>query len=57
MTKNLGTADVLAKLALSVLTILSYFLDMIRGPFAVVLVVLSIVVLSIYAIKAFATPH
>jgi type IV secretory pathway VirB2 component (pilin) len=51
MTKNLNTADLFAKLALSVFTILSYFLEMITGPFAELLAILSFVVLIIYAIK------
>ncbi|MBI1767190.1 MAG: hypothetical protein HYR67_02310 [Bacteroidetes bacterium] len=52
MTKNLHTADLLAKLALSILTILSYFFRMISGPFAEVLMILSFIVLIIYVIKA-----
>jgi len=51
MTKNLNTADLLAKLTLSVFTILSYFLGMITGPFAELLAILSFAVLIIYAIK------
>lgn len=53
MTKNLHTADLLAKLSLAILTILSYLSEAISGPFAVVLMSLSILVLLIYAVKAF----
>jgi len=53
MTKNLHTADLLAKLSLATLTILFYFIEAISGPFAVVLTSISIVVLLIYAVKAF----
>lgn len=52
MTNNLHKADLIAKLSLAVLTLLFYFAGAIAGPFATVLMILSIVVLLIYAIKA-----
>jgi hypothetical protein len=51
MIRKLSTADLLAKLSLSVLTIASYFLQMISGPFAEILVILAFLVLLLYLIK------
>jgi hypothetical protein len=51
MTKNLETADKIAKLMLSSATITLYFFDVIGGPFAKALLVLSGAVLSVYFIK------
>jgi len=51
MTKNLETADRIAKLALASVTVILYFFRMIQGPFAEALLVLSVTVLGIYLIK------
>lgn len=51
MIKNVNTADLLAKLTLAALTILFYFMKVIHGPFATLLVTLSAIVLMIYLIK------
>jgi hypothetical protein len=51
MTKNLETADRIAKLALSLLTLVLYFFGVIRGPLAVTLIVLSIIVILLYLIR------
>lgn len=52
MTRNLETADKIAKLTLSLATITLYFFDVIGGPFAKALMGLSAVVVSLYLIKA-----
>lgn len=52
MTRNLDAADKIAKLTLSSATIALYFIDVIGGPFAKALVVLSAVVVSLYFIKS-----
>jgi hypothetical protein len=57
MTRNLETADKIAKLTLSGATIALYFFDVIGGPFAKALVVLSAVVVSIYFIKSVFVKH
>jgi hypothetical protein len=54
MKKQLSTADWIAKLALSITTILSYWLQLISGPFAEVLLILSLGVLIIIVIKVIA---
>lgn len=51
MTKDLETADTIAKLVLAVSTIALFLLKAIQGPFAFSLFILSIVVLVIYAAK------
>jgi hypothetical protein len=51
MTRNLETADRIAKLTLSSLTVVLYFFRLIQGPFAEALLVLSVTVLGIYFIK------
>ena len=51
MTRNLDTADTLAKLLLSICTVVLYFTGVIAGPFALLLFVLSIVIISIYLIR------
>lgn len=55
MTKNLETADALVKLVLAIAVILLYAADVIAGPFAVLLVTLSSLVLLIYGLKMFYT--
>lgn len=51
MTKNLETADTVVKLVLAFAIIIFYFIGLITGPFAVVLLVLSIVVWLIFLAK------
>ena len=51
MTRNLETADRIAKLTLALMTVLLYFLRLIQGPFAEALLILSITVLAIYLLK------
>ena len=51
MTRNLETADKIAKLTLSSATLTLYFLDFISGPFARALMVLSALVVGIYLIR------
>ena len=50
MTRNLDTADTLAKLLLSICTVVLYFAGIIAGPFALLLFALSMVIISIYLI-------
>lgn len=52
MTKNLETADMIVKLVLAVAVIIFYFTNLITGPFATALLVLSIIVLVIFMAKA-----
>lgn len=52
MTKNLETADMIVKLVLAVAVIIFYFTNLITGPFATTLLVLSIIVLVIFMAKA-----
>jgi hypothetical protein len=51
MTRNLDTADKIAKLTLSSSTIALYVFGAIGGPFARLLMVLSVIVVSIYFVK------
>ena len=51
MTKNLETADRIAKLMLSVLTLVLYFFGVIQGPLAITLIVLSSIVILLYIIR------
>lgn len=51
MTKNLETADNIAKLVLASLTIALFITGIIAGAFAVLLVILSIVIWLIYFIR------
>lgn len=51
MTKNLETADKIAKLTLSVMCLTFYALGIIQGPFARSLMILSTVVILLYAAK------
>ena len=51
MTKNLETADVIAKLLLSASTVILFFAGVIAGPFARFLVVVSALILVIFLIK------
>jgi hypothetical protein len=51
MTRNLETADKLAKLTLAASTVVLYFFKLIRGPFAEALLLLSVTVIGIYLIK------
>jgi hypothetical protein len=52
MTKNLETADKIAKLALALTTLVFYFFDIINGPFATGLMLLSVMVILVYFIKS-----
>jgi len=51
VTRNLETADAIAKLVLASATIILYFTGLISGPFAVALVLLSVCVLLIFLLK------
>ena len=51
MTKNLETADNIVKVALAGFIIVLFFTKVIAGPFAVALVVLSFLILLIYAAR------
>lgn len=51
MTKNLETADTIVKLALAGFIIALFFMKVIAGPVAVALVVLSFLILLIYAAR------
>jgi hypothetical protein len=51
MTRNLETADRIAKLTLAALTSTLYFFGLIQGPFAKALLILSLTVIVIYVIK------
>jgi hypothetical protein len=51
MTKNLETADRIAKLALALMIVVLYFFRLIQGPFAEALLILSITVLAIYLLR------
>ncbi|MEX1238912.1 MAG: hypothetical protein WEB30_04315 [Cyclobacteriaceae bacterium] len=53
MTKNLEMADNIVKVVLAVLTIVLFFFNVIAGPLATVLVILSCAMLVIYAIRLF----
>lgn len=51
MTKNLETADNIAKLVLSVSTVILFFAGVIAGPFARWLLILSFVIIGISVVK------
>ena len=51
MTKNLEAADHIVKLVLAICTIGLYLARVIAGPFAIALVVLSIIILIIFAVR------
>jgi hypothetical protein len=51
MTKNLEAADKIAKLTLSLLTVVFYFSGVIEGPFAGGLMIVSVVIMVIYFVK------
>lgn len=51
MTRNLETADTIVKLVLATLTIALFSVNLIAGPFAFSLVVLSVLVLAIYGVR------
>lgn len=51
MTKNLEKADTVVKLTLAVLVIILYFMQVISGPFAQALAVLSGLIILIFAVK------
>jgi hypothetical protein len=55
MPKNLDTADKMAKLSLSVMCLVLYFIGMISGPFAYTLMILSIAVIVLYVAKIIET--
>jgi hypothetical protein len=48
MTKNLKTADMIVKLALAVAVVIFYFTKLISGPFALALMLLSIIIILIF---------
>ena len=51
MNKNLETADILVKVVLSVSTIILFIAGIISGPFALMLVVLSSLILLIFLMR------
>lgn len=51
INKNLETADTIAKLVLASSTILLFMTGLIAGPFAVALVMVSVLLLLIFAAK------
>lgn len=51
MTKNLEAADHIVKLVLAICTIGLYLAGVIAGPFAIALVVLSLIILIIFAVR------
>ena len=51
MTKNLETADLIAKLVLAVGTVLLFFGGVIAGPFAHFLVIVSAVIIVIFLFR------
>jgi hypothetical protein len=51
MNKNLNTGDNIVKLVLSGLVMLTYFTGVITGPFAHVLFILSVAVVTIFIVK------
>ena len=51
MTRNLETADKLAKLILSCSVVLSYFAGIISGPFARAMMLLGLLVIFIFVAK------
>ena len=53
MTKNLETADVIAKLALAAGTIILFFTRVITGPLANLLTILSCIVIAIFVVRIF----
>lgn len=53
MTKNLETADSIAKLALALMIITFHFTHVISGPLATFVVILAFVVILIFTVKLF----
>jgi len=51
MKRNLEKADAIVKVVLAVATIVLFLTKVIAGPFAVMLVVLSVIVLGFYLVK------
>jgi hypothetical protein len=51
MTKNLEAADRITKLTLALMTLIFYLFDVIQGPFARALMIVSVAVLLIYFVK------
>lgn len=51
MTRNLETADRIVKLSLSGIILVLYVLNVIQGPFAHVLMIVSVAVIVLYIIK------
>ena len=52
MTRNLETADRIVKLVMALMMIVLYLVGMIHGPWATALLNLSILVVSIQAVRA-----
>jgi hypothetical protein len=51
MTKNLETADRIAKVTLSLTTLIFYIVGLIEGPFAMGLMIISVTALLIYLVR------
>jgi hypothetical protein len=52
MQKNLETADAIAKLVLAGTTVVLFLTGAIAGPFASLLMILSVVIIAIFILKA-----
>lgn len=51
MAKNLETADTLVKLVLAITIVITYFTDLIQGPFAKALLVLALITVILYVTR------
>lgn len=51
MTKNLKTADLIAKLVLATATVILFFAGAIVGPFAHFLVIVSLIIIASFLVK------
>jgi len=57
MKTSLETADTIAKLFLSALVVVLYFIGIISGPFVILILVLSIIVIFVFIVKTLMTKH
>lgn len=51
MKSNLETADTIVKLVLAIAIIIFYFARIINGPFAMALMILSVIVVAMFVIR------
>ena len=54
MGKNLETADLIAKLVLATGTLILFFFEVIAGPFARLLVIVSLIIIVLFLVKLIA---